>query len=132
MAQKNNVGMLKVVLVIYAIVCIVYGVGFLFVPGIWVRLSESGSVDYGWLRWPGGILIALAIGALMAVRNPEKQGTFVFSIALATLLAGLGMLYSLIRTEYSGTVMFITVPTVLTLLLSGFLWWGRNRAKDIM
>jgi hypothetical protein len=132
MAQKNNVGMLIVALVIYAIICIVYGVGFLFVPGIWVRLSESSGVDYGWLRWPGGILIALAIGALMVVRKPEKQGTFVFSIALVTLLAGLGMLYNLIRTEYSGTIMFITVPTVLVLVISGFLWWGRSRAKEIL
>ncbi len=132
MAQKNNVAMLKVVLVIYAVICIIYGIGFLFVPGIWISLSESGPVDYGWLRWPGGIIIALGIGALMVYRKPEKQSTFVFAIALASLLAGLGMLYSLIRTEYSGTTLFITLPTVLLLVLSGFLWWGRQRAKAIL
>ena len=88
--------------------------------------------DYGWLRWPGGILIALAIGAIMVYRKPDKQGTFVFSIALGTLLAGLGMLYSLIRTEYSGTTIFITIPTVLILVLSGFIWWGRQRAKAVL
>ena len=132
MSQKNNVAMLKVFLVVYAVICLIYGLGFLFVPGTWVRLSESGPADYGWLRWPGGVLIALAIGALKVYRKPEKQGTFVFSIALGTLLAGLGMLYSLIRTEYTGTTMFITIPTVLILVVSGFLWWGKQRAKSIL
>ena len=129
MAQKNKIALLKVVLVIYAVIALIYGIGFLFVPGMWVRLSESGPVDSGWLRWPGGVIIAFGIGALMVFRKPENQGTFVFSIALATLLAGLGLLYSFIMREYSGTTTFIIVPTVLMLVLSIFLWWGRKRAK---
>jgi len=132
MAQKSNSALLRVVLVIYAIVALIYGIGFLIVPGVWVRMSESGPVDYGWLRWPGGIIIAFGIGALMVFRKPEKQGVFVFSVALATLLAGLGLLASFILKESSGTMMFIVVPIVLLLVLSGLLWWGRKRAKTIL
>lgn len=129
MAKKNNVAMLKVVLVIYAVIALIYGIGFSFVPGMWVRLSGSGPIDSGWLRWPGGVIIAFGIGALMVCRKPENQGKFVFSIALATLLSGLGLLFSLIMREYSGTTMFIVIPTILMLVLSGFLWWGKQRAK---
>jgi hypothetical protein len=129
MAQKNNSALLKAALVIYAVIALIYGIGFLFVPGLWVHVSDSGPVDYGWLRWPGGVIIALGIGALMVYRKPEKQGIFVFSIALASLLAGLGLLTSLILQENSGTMMFILVPIVLMFVLSGLLWWGRQRAK---
>ena len=84
------------------------------------------------MRWPGGVIIAFGIGALMVFRKPEKQGIFVFSIALASLLAGLGLLTSLILNESSGTMMFAVVPIVLMLVVSGLLWWGRQRAKTIL
>ncbi|KPJ81408.1 MAG: hypothetical protein AMS17_19585 [Spirochaetes bacterium DG_61] len=132
MAQRNKVTLLKVVLIIFAIMAIVYGVGFFIVPGIWVNLSGGNPVVFGWLRWPGGVIIALGIGALMVVRKPEKQGIFVFTSALGTLLAGLGLLYCWVMNEYSGSTMFIAVPTVINLVLSGFLWWGRGRAKGII
>jgi hypothetical protein len=132
MAQNNNAKMLKVILIIFAIVTLVYGIGFLIVPGVWINLSGGNSVEFGWLRWPGGVIIALGIGAIMISRKPDKQGIFVISIALGTLLAGLGMLYSWIMHEYSGTIMFIALPTCLNLVLSWLLWWGRQRAKDIL
>jgi hypothetical protein len=132
MAENDKTTMLKVVLIIVAVVSIVYGVGFLFVPGVWVKISGGNPVDYGWLRWPGGVIIALGIGSLMVARKPEKQGIFVFTSALATLLAGLGMLYSWIMREGTGTIMFHAFSTILLLVLSGLLWWGRGRAKGIL
>ena len=134
MAQNDNAKMLKVILIIFAIVALIYGIGFLVVPGVWINLSGGNNVDFGWLRWPGGVLIALGIGAIMTFRKPEKQGIFVISIALGTLLAGLGMLYSWIMKEYSGsgTPMFLALPTCLNLVLSGLLWWSRQRAKGIL
>jgi hypothetical protein len=132
MAQSNNVKLLRVVLVILAVVSIIYGLGFLIVPGMWVTLSGGNPVEFGWLRWPGGIIIALGIGALQVFRKPEKQGIFVFMSALSTLLAGLGILYSWIMKEYSGSTMFIAVPTILLLVISILLWWGRQRAKGIL
>jgi len=132
MAQDDNVKILKFTLIIFAVISLVYGFGFLFVPGLLVKLSEGTPVDFGWLRWSGGVLLALGIGCLMVYSKPEKQGIFVTSMALATLFSGLGMLYSWIMHEYSGTTLFKALPTCLLLAISCLFWWGRGKAKGIL
>jgi hypothetical protein len=132
MAQNNGTKTLKVVLVIYAIVVLVYGLGFFLIPGVLVKISGANPVDSGWLRWPGGILIALGIGALLVRRDPTKQGVFVITISLGTLLAGLGLLYSWIVHEYSAAAWFIGLPTIIVLIVSALLWWSRQKAKRIL
>jgi len=132
MAQNNGTKTLKVVLVIYAIVVLVYGLSFLLMPGVMVAMSGGSPVDLGWLRWPGGVLIALGIGALLVRRDPTKQGVFVTTISLGTLLAGLALLYSWIVHEYSGATFFIALPTIIILVVSALLWWSRQKAKGIL
>ena len=132
MAQNDDAKVLKVALIILAVIALVYGFGFLFLPGLLVSSSGGSSVDFGWLRWSGGVIMALGIGALMVSSKPEKQGIFVTSMALATLFAGLGHLYSWIMQEYSGATWFIALPTCLLLVLSALLWWGRGKAKGIL
>jgi len=132
MVQSNGTKTLKVVLVIYAIVVLVYGLGFFFIPGLLVKISGGTPVDLGWLRWPGGILIALGIGALLVLRDPTKQGVFVITISLGTLLAGLGLLYSWIVHEYSAATWFIALPSIIVLIVSALLWWSRQKAKAIL
>jgi hypothetical protein len=132
MAQNDNVKVLKVTLIILAVISFVYGFCFLFVPGLLVSLSKGNPVELGWLRWPGGVIIALGIGSLMVSSKPEKQGIFVTSAALSTLFSGLGMLYSWIMKEGSGAIWFTALPTCILLALSGLLWWGRGQAKGIL
>ena len=132
MAQNNAAKTLKVVLVIYAIVVLVYGLGFFFIPGVLAKISGADPVDLGWLRWPGGLLIAFGIGALLVRRDPTKQGVFVLTISLGTLLAGLGLLYSWIVHEYSAATWFIALATVVVLVVSALLWWSRQKAKAIL
>lgn len=132
MAQNDDVKVLKFALIIVAVSAFVYGFGLLFVPGILVKLSGGNPVDFGWLRWSGGVIIAMGIGALMVSSKPEKQGIFVTSMALAALFAGLGNLYILIMQEYSGATWFTALPTCLFLVLSCLLWWGRGKAKGIL
>jgi len=132
MAQNDDVKVLKVTLIIVAVLAFIYGFGFLFVPGILVKLSGGNPVDFGWLRWVGGVIIALGIGCLMVSSKPEKQGIFVTSMALAALFAGLGSLYTWIMQEYSGATWFTALSTCLLLVLSGLLWWGRGQAKGIL
>jgi hypothetical protein len=132
MAQSNNVILLKVALVILGIVSIIYGIGYLIFPGTLVAFSGGKPVEVAWLRWSGGIIIALGIGALMVFAKPEKQGIFVFTMALSTLLCGLGLLGSWIMKEYSGSNAFIAVPTILILVISCLLWWGRQLAKGTL
>jgi hypothetical protein len=132
MAQSDDVKLLRVALVVCAVVAIIYGIFYWIVPGVVVALSGGNPVDFGWLRWSGGVIIAIGIGALMVFRKPEKQGIFVFMSALGTLLSGLGLLYSWIMNEYSSSTVFIAVPTILMLVISCLLWWGRQRAKGIL
>jgi hypothetical protein len=131
MAENKNL-LLKVSLIIFAIVAIVYGLGYLFSPAFLVKLSGGEPVFSGWLRWSGGTIIALGIGALMTMRNPKNQGIFVTTIALGTLLAGLALVYSWITLEGRGNVWFTALPTILVLLVSALLWWSLFKAKDIL
>ncbi|GAI69617.1 unnamed protein product [marine sediment metagenome] len=48
MAQDDNVKILKFTLIIFAVISLVYGFGFLFVPGLLVRLSEGNPVEFSW------------------------------------------------------------------------------------
>jgi hypothetical protein len=131
MMDKKNL-LLKVSLIIFAIITIVYGLGYLFIPDFLVKLSGGEPVFSGWLRWSGGTIIALGIGALMILRNPKGQGIFVTTLALGTLLAGLALVYSWITLEEGANVWFTALPAILTLLVSALLWWSRSIAKDIL
>jgi hypothetical protein len=132
MAQNDDVKVLKVTLITFAVIVFVWGFGFLFVPGILLKLVGGNPVEFGWLRWSGGVIIALGIGALMVSSKPEKQGIFVTSMALVTLFTGLGMLYSWIMQEFSAATWFVALSTCLALALSGLFWWGRGQAKGIL
>jgi len=132
MAQNDDVKVLKFALMLAAIVSLVYGLGFLLIPSTLVKLSGGNLVEAGWLRWPGGLLIAWAIGTLMVYGKPEKQLIFVTYLALGHLLSGLGLLYSWIMHEYDAAAWFIAIPACLLLILSALLFWSRNQAKGIL
>ena len=132
MAQNDDVKVLKFALMIATIVSLVYGLGFLLIPNTLVKLSGGSLVEAGWLRWPGGLIIAWAIGTLMVYSKPEKQHIFVTYLALAYLLSGLGLLYSWIMHEYDAATWFVAIPTCLLLILSILLFWGRNKSKGIL
>ncbi len=132
MAENNNSGFLKVVLIIYAIVCIVYGLGYFFTPDTLVNMSGGEPVYHGWLRWSGGILIALGIGGILVYLKPKNQGIFVTTIALGCLLAGIALVWAWITIEEGANVWFTALPAIVVLVLSGLLWWSRQQAKDIL
>jgi hypothetical protein len=131
MAQ-NDVGVLKFSLLVAAIVLLVDGISYFLLPSMLVTLSGEDPINFGWVRWAGGVLIALGICTFMVYSKPEKQGIFVLSIALGYLLAGLGLLYSLIMHEYSGVIWFLAMHTCLILVISVLLFWGRSKAKGIL
>ncbi len=124
--------MLKVVLIIFAVVVLVYGLCYIIIPGGLVKISGAPPIDVAWIRWSGGILIGLGIGAIMAFRKPAKQNILVTTLALGSLLTGLGLLYSLITHEYTGALWFTVLATSISLVLSGLLWWSRGLAKDLL
>ena len=132
MAKKSNSGILKIALLIYAVVCLIYGLGFFIVPDSLVELSGGEPVFHGWLRWSGGVIIAFGIGAILTYLKPKGQGIFVTTIAIGALLAGLAMVWAWINIEEGANVWFTALPTIVLLGLSGLLWWSRQEAKNIL
>lgn len=132
MAENKNEGLLKTALIIYVIVVMVYGILYFLVPDYLVKLSGATPVFHGWLRWSGGVLIALGIGAVLVYNNPKNQGIFVTTIALGCLLTGLALVWTWINPEEGAHLWFTAVPAIVTLVLSALLWWARQQAKDIL
>ena len=132
MAEKSNSGILKITLLIYAVVCLIYGLGYFIVPDSLVELSGGAPVFHGWLRWSGGVIIALGVGSILVYLKPKGQGIFVTTIAIGTLLAGLAMLWTWINIEEGSNVWFTALPTIVLFALSVLLWWSRQKAKNIL
>lgn len=132
MAENNNAGILKISLIIFAVVTIVYGLGYLFVPDVLVDMSGGEPVEPGWLRWSGAILTALGIGSILAFIKPNGQGVFVTTIALGCSLSGLAMLWTWINIEEGMDVWFTAMPAIIVLALAILLWWSRQKAKNIL
>ena len=133
MTQNKSLTLIKAALIIFAIVTIVYGLCYVFIPQVLVEMSGGDPVHPSWLRWPGCVLITLGIGAIMVLRNPAKQDIFVMIIALGTLLSGLALLYTLLfEMQPENAVWFTAMPTIIILVTSALLWWGRQQAKEIL
>ena len=89
MTENKGSLLLKISLIIFALIDLLYGVTYMFVPQFHVQLSgDAIPVASGWLRWFGPILIALGIGALMVLQKLEKQGSFVKMAGIGTFLCG--------------------------------------------
>ena len=133
MTVNKNSMILKVSLIIFVIVGIAYGLGLMFFPHSMMDMSGSEPIEPSWIRWSGGVLIALGIGAVRVLQNPTKQEIFVTAIAMATLFTGLALLYTLIfEIETVDSTWFTALPAIVNLVMSALLWWGRQRAKEIL
>jgi len=133
MTEKKNSTLLKTALAIFAVTVTIYGIVLLFFTNGFIEILGEEPINPNWIRWPGGVLIALAYGALRVLRNPVNQDTFVIAIALATLFSGLALLYELIFEMEPQYVVWLTVlPCVGQLLISALLWIGRKQARDIL
>jgi len=131
MTQNKNSQLLKVALILYAVLALAYGLVYLFIPEIYVKSTGSEPVPSAWIRWIGGILIALGIGAIMVFRNPGKQGIFIKISAIGTLIVGLTNLYSLFF-ESVGDTWSTLAPGIVLLILSALLWISLKQAKAIL
>ena len=130
--QKSKSVLLKVALIFYMVIALVYGISFAFFPGFLVELSGTEPVSSGWLRWSGGVLIALGIGAILILRKPQNQGIFVLTIALGTLFTGLALLYFLLVDQVTGSKLFTALPAIISLISSALLWWARYEARGVL
>ena len=132
MAEKKN-QLLKVSLVLFAILTLVYGIIYLIFPEFYVKSSGSEPIPSSWIRWTGGILIPLGIGSIMVLQKPEKQGILVAMFALGNLMVALINLYSLLF-EIKGVSDPIStiIPMIISFVLAILLWLSLKQSKDIL
>jgi len=87
--------LLRVALWVYLVDALVFGAVIFFAPGFTVEtLGDAPGFDFWWVRWAGGLLLALALGAALVVRKPQGQGPMVIVFATALFLVGVGLLWS--------------------------------------
>lgn len=132
MAEKKN-QLLKITLVLYAIITIVYGVNYLFFPEFQIKITGGDPIQPGWIRWFGGVLLALGYGSIMIYRNPAKQGIFVSSLCIGSLLVGLALLYEVIfEWDSSYNMLNSLIPAIVLIILSILFWISLRRAKELL
>ena len=133
MTQRDGIGRLKAVLVVYSITHLFYGISFLLAPGYLISLSGSPDpVGLSWIRWTGGPLFALAIGGFQVYRKPQGQGLFMTIATASALLVGLGLLYSWIFDHSTSAAWFHLTPCVINLGLFALLIWARQGARAVL
>ena len=128
----SNVGFLKSLLIVQAIIDLIYGISYLFTPETMIAMSQDpvGS-NPAWFRWAGGTLLGLCVGMVMASRNVAGQGPIVTLAAVGNTLVCLALAYSW-ATEFNGATWFIASPVVITLVLAVLFWWARAKYSDIL
>lgn len=132
MSEKKNL-LLKITLVLYAIITLAYGVNYLFFPEFQIRITGGEPIPPGWIRWFGGVLLALGYGSIMIFRNPVKQGIFVSSLGIGTLLVGLTLLYEVIFVwDSSYNMLNSLIPAIVLIIISILFWISLRLSKEIL
>jgi hypothetical protein len=82
----------------------IYGLGFFLAPKVLFSMSQDPGfpADPGWVRWAGGTLIGLAVGAWIASNDPAKQRPLVIALAIGNGLLAVSQLYSILFGVYQG------------------------------
>jgi hypothetical protein len=132
MEESNYPVILKISLLLYALLCIVYGLGYIFFPNALVEMSGSEPVYHGWLQWPGCVILVLGFGAILVFRKPGNQSIFVTVMALGSLLVGLALIYAWLTPVEGSNTWFTAVPCISILVVSVLLWISRQQAKELL
>ena len=132
MAESNAPLILKIALILAIVFNGIFGLVFLLAPEAYTAFTQAEVPDIARLRWPGSLLIALTVGAILVFRAPAGQGIFVFASALGALLAGLSLLFSLATGEYTGRTASMVGASIVILVQSGLLFLGWRSARDLL
>ncbi len=132
MAGSAKPVLLQVALIVMLVFGAISGVALLLAPEAYAAFTQATVPDMARVRWPGGMLIALAVGAWRVLRSPARQGAFVLTLALAMLLVGLSLLFSLVTHEFTGRAATMTAACISTLVESGLLFLGWRSARALL
>jgi len=130
---ENKNQLLKITLVVYAIISLAYGITYLFFPEFQIKITGGEPINPGWIRWFGGVLLALGYGSIMIYRNPAKQGIFVSSLSIGSLLVGLSLMYEvLFHWDDSFNMMNTLIPAIVLIIVAILFWLSLRQSKEIL
>ena len=132
MAEKKN-QLLKITLALYALVSLYYGIIYLFFPGFEIANAGGEPIPEGWVRWFGPVLLALSFGSMMMLRNPSKQGIFVLSLCIGSLLVALTLYYELIiggREDFN--LLTTLIPAIVLTIIAILFVLSLRQSKEIL
>ncbi len=132
MSQNNGIQKLRAALLLTFIVDFFYGIGFFVAPGYLSEIAGGTPVEHGWVRWAGGTLIGIALGALQAYRNPAHQKSLILLLTMAPLFTGLAFVYTLLFETYSIHTWFILVPCIVVFVMFAAMMWARQGVREIL
>ena len=132
MAEKKN-QLLKISLVFSAIILLGYGVEYLFFPGVQIKSTGGEPIQWFWINWFGAVLIPLGIGCILVVRNPVKQGNFVTTICMCSIVTALALFHQVIFFwDDSYNMLNTLIPAIVLAIMGILLWLSIRRSKEIL
>jgi hypothetical protein len=122
---RSEAKIARIIFYLAAIVSVIYGMLFLSVPEWQFELSQDPGApgNPGWVRWSGASLIGIALAALLAADQPDRQRPLVVGLGFAYLLVAVALLYSIVSGEYRGVRWFVGLPIVINLGLFAAMVW---------
>ena len=132
MAEKKN-QLLKISLVLSAIILLGYGVEYLFFPGVQIKSTGGEPIQWFWINWFGAVLIPLGIGCILVFRNPAKQGIFVTTICIGSIVTALALFHQVIFFwDDSYNMLNTLIPAIVLAIMAILLWLSLRQSKDIL
>jgi hypothetical protein len=132
MAEKKN-QLLKISLALSAIILLGYGVNFLFFPEVQIKMSGGEPIPYFWINWFGGVMLALGIGCILVIRNPVKQGIFVTTVCIGSIVTALALYHQFIFLwDDSYNMLNALIPGIVLTVMAILLWLSLRQSKEIL
>ena len=132
MSEKKN-QLLKISLVLSATVLLVYGVVYLFFPGLQIKMTGGEPIPWFWINWFGGLMIAVGVGCILVIRNPAKQGILVTTVLIASIVTALALYQQVIFLwDDSYNMLNTIIPAIILTINSILVGLSLRQSKDIL
>ena len=130
-AKKNQ--LLKFSLVLSAIILLGYGVNFLFFPEAQIKMSGGEPIPFFWINWFGGVMLALGIGCILVLRNPVKQGIFVTTVCIGSIITALALYHQYIFLfDDSYNMLNALIPAIVLTVMAILTGLSLRQSKAIL
>ena len=130
-AKKNQ--LLKFSLVLSAIILLGYGVNFLFFPESQIKMRGGEPIAFFWINWFGGVMLALGIGCILVIRNPIKQGIFVTTVCIGSIVTALALYHQFIFLwDDSYNMLNALIPAIVLTVMAILTGLSLRQSKAIL